>query len=330
MTKYKPPFTITPEIISLLAEICELLGRMSALRNPQELRLRRINRIKTVHGSVAIEGNTLTEDQISAILNGKQIVAPLREVQEVRNAIKAYEQFESWNPVDEDDLLKAHAVMTAGLLDAPGSYRRKTAGIMGGEDIIHVAPPAERVPYLMRDLLNWLRDTDAHPLIASSVFHYEFEFIHPFEDGNGRIGRLWQTLILTRWNPLFADIPVESMIHVNQKAYYHALNQSTDQANCTPFIEFMLNKILDAIKTPQVELQVTPQVKRLLNVVNNEMSRQEILDALKLKDRKSLTKLYIRPAMESGLLEMTVPDKPRAKNQKYRLTAKGKMMRDEL
>ena len=225
--------------------------------------------------------------------------------------------------------MKAHALMTAGLLDAPGNYRRKAAGIMGGEDIVHIAPPAERVPYLMRDLLAWLRDTDAHPLIASSVFHYEFEFIHPFEDGNGRIGRLWQTLILTRWNPLFADIPVESMIHVNQKAYYQALNQSTNNADCTPFIDFMLNKILDAIKTPQDNTQVTPQVKKLINIVNNEMSRQEILDALKLKDRKSLTQLYIRPAMEAGLLEMTIPDKPNSKLQKYRLTAKGKSLKSE-
>lgn len=323
---YKPPFTITPEIISLLAEICELLGRMSALQNPQELRLRRINRIKTVHGSVAIEGNTLTEDQISDILDGKQIVAPLREVQEVRNAIKAYDQYEDWDPVDEDDLLKAHAIMTAGLLDNPGNYRCKAAGIMGGEDIVHIAPPAERVSFLIKDLLAWLRDTDMHPLIASSVFHYEFEFIHPFEDGNGRIGRLWQTLILTRWNPLFADIPIESMVHVNQQAYYYALNQSTNQANCTPFIEFMLNKILDAINTPQVKPQVTPQVNKLLAVIKNEMSRQEILDALNLKDRKSLTKLYIRPAIEAGLLKMTVPNKPNSKLQKYILTAKGQKL----
>ena len=336
MTKYKPPYTVTPKIVSLVAEICEALGRMSALQSPQELRLRRINRIRTVHGSLAIEGNTLTEEQISAIIDGKRVVAPLREIQEVRNAVKVYDQFMEWEATNDDELLKAHEILMSGLLDAPGQYRTKAVGIMGGEkDIIHMAPPAGRVLSLMNDLFSWLRRTDAHPLIASSVFHYELEFIHPFEDGNGRMGRLWQTLILTKWNPLFADIPVESMIYTNQQAYYTALNKSTNQADCAPFIEFILENIISAIKadqsTAQDAEQVTEQVKRLLKVMDNQAySSKELMAVLKLSHRQTFLYKYLHPALAAGIIEMTIPDKPRAKNQKYRLTAKGRMVRDEL
>jgi Fic family protein len=334
MSQYQPPYTVSSKIVSLVAEICEVLGRMSALESPQELRLRRINRIKTVHGSLAIEGNTLTEDQISAIIDGKKVVAPLREIQEVRNAVKVYDQFTEWEATNDDELLKAHEILMSGLLDAPGQYRTKAVGIMGGKDIIHMAPPAGRVLQLMNDLFSWLRRTDAHPLIASSVFHYELEFIHPFEDGNGRMGRLWQTLILAQWNPLFADIPVESMIYTNQQEYYKALNQSTNKADCAPFIEFILENIISAIKTDQVSDQVSDQVKSLISAFkkaeNKAQTALELMDRLKLSHRPTFRKNYLHPALEAGLIEMTVPDKPRAKNQKYRLTAKGRMMRDEL
>lgn len=336
MTKYKPPYTVSSKIVSLVAEICEALGRMSALQSPQELRLRRINRIRTVHGSLAIEGNTLTEEQISAIIDGKRVVAPLREIQEVRNAVKVYDRFMNWDAANDDDLLKAHEILMTGLLDAPGKYRTKAVGIMSGEkDIIHMAPPAGRVLSLMNDLFSWLRRTDAHPLIASSVFHYELEFIHPFEDGNGRMGRLWQTLILTKWNPLFADIPVESMIYANQQAYYAALNKSTNQADCAPFIEFILENIMSAITSDQTSEQVseqaTEQVARLLQSMDNQAySGRELMTKLELNHRPTFLYSYLQPALKVGLIEMTVPDKPRAKNQKYRLTAKGRMMRDEL
>ncbi len=323
--RYKPPFTINAGIISLIAEICEALGRLSVLQSPQELRLRRINRIKTVHGSLAIEGNTLTEDQISAIVDGKHVVAPPREIQEVRNAIKVYELLPDLDSNAEHDLLKAHEVLMTGLMEQPGQYRRKGVGVMGaGGEIKHMAPPPELVPAQMKNLFNWLSKTDTHPLVAGSVFHYEFEFIHPFEDGNGRIGRLWQTLILSQWNPLFADLPVESMVHVHQQDYYTALNQSTDQGNCTPFIKFMLEKILETINTPQDKPQVSHQVGRLLSVLDDDMSLKEILAALSLKDRKSLRERYLLPALESGLIEMTVPNKPNSRLQKYRLTAKGR------
>ena len=332
--RYTPPFTLNSGIVSLVARICELLGRMSVLQSPQELLLRRINRIKTVHGSLAIEGNTLSEEQISAIVQGKKVAAPLREIQEVRNALKAYEQLGKWDPLKESDLLHAHGILTQGLLDDSGRYRSKGVGIMGGRNLIHMAPPSSRVPGLMKDLFNWLRRADEHPLIAGSVFHYEFEFIHPFADGNGRMGRLWQTLILTQWNPLFADIPLESMIHSNQQGYYTALNQSTDQADCAPFIEFILENIMSAIKTDQVSDQVTDQVKALIAVFgkskNKELTALELMNFLKLSHRPTFRKNYLHPALKTEIIEMTVPDKPNSRLQKYRLTAKGKSMKEDV
>lgn len=239
--KYQPPYTITSKIIHLIAQISENIGRLSALEEVQHnLKLRKANRIRTIQGSLAIEGNTLSTEQITAILNGKAVIAPPKEVQEVRNAIKAYDAFQKWQPSQEVDLLQAHQILMAGLIDDVGQYRHANVGVMAGDQVVHMAPPASQVPRLMADLLEWLKDSQEHPLIQSSVFHYEFEFIHPFADGNGRMGRLWQTLILSRWNTIFANIPVESLIYQNQKAYYEALQASTDRTDSAPFIEFIL------------------------------------------------------------------------------------------
>ncbi|BDD89272.1 hypothetical protein DPPLL_36370 [Desulfofustis limnaeus] len=186
-----------------------------------------------------------------------------------------------------------------------------------------MAPSADRVPQLMTDLFGWLVATDAHPLIASSVFHYEFEFIHPFADGNGRMGQLWQSLILARWNPLFADIPVESLILEHQDEYYAALQESTRQTDSAPFIAFMLRMILDTVTSSTPE--VTPEV-RLLSVLTSEMTRLQIKEALGLKDDEHFRKAYLLPALEAGLVEMTIPDKPRSSKQKYRLTDKGRQV----
>lgn len=220
MSAYRPPFSLTGEIVSRVAEIAELLGRFELrLERDDPLRLRRINRIRSVTGSLAIEGNTLSEAQITAILDGKWVVAPPREIQEARNALLAYDRMPAWNPLREVDLLAAHQLLMAGLMDSPGSYRAGGVGVMAGEQVLHMAPTASQVPRLMADLLAWLGASGEHPLIASSVFHYEFEFIHPFADGNGRMGRLWQTLLLSRWQPLFAHLPVESLVHRHQAAY---------------------------------------------------------------------------------------------------------------
>ncbi len=225
-----------------------MMGRILVLEDVSKtIRLRRINRIRTIQGSLAIEGNTLGIEQITAILDGKRVIASPREIQEVRNAIKAYDLFDKWDPNSKENLLDAHQVLMSALLDNPGNFRTGGVGVVSGQKVVHMAPPANRVTYLMNDLLRWLKTTDQHPLIASSVFHYEFEFIHPFEDGNGRMGRLWQTLILSKWEPLFAHIPVESLVYEHQAEYYDALNKSTKNAESSVFIEFMLRMILSAV-----------------------------------------------------------------------------------
>ena len=323
----RPPHSITPDMLFRVAQIGEAIGRAEAAGVARDLRLRRINRIRAIQGSLAIEGNVLSEEQVATILDGKPVIAPLRDVQEARNAIAAYEQFERWNPAGETDLLRAHGVLLAGLLDAPGRYRRGGVAVMGQGRVHHVCPPAARAPTLMAELLAWLGGADEHPLVASSVFHYEFEFIHPFEDGNGRLGRLWQTLILTRWKPLFAHVPVESLVRARQGEYYDAIRQSSNEGESTPFVAFMLDTILAAVRTPQETPHVTPQVRRLMSVLDKEMSRRDILRALGLRDRKWLRERYLLPALRCGYVEMTRPDAPNARNQRYRLTPQGGQVR---
>jgi len=330
---YQPPYTITPAIIRLISGISEQLGRLSVLEDEKNLRLRRINRIRTIQGSLAIEGNTLSEAQITAILEGKRVMAPPKDIQEARNAIKAYEQFESWQPTNEKHLLQAHQVLMAGLIDDAGRYRKGNVGVMNGEVVVHMAPPANRVKKLMGDLLGWLTASDQHPLITSSVFHYEFEFIHPFADGNGRMGRLWQTLILSQWKLLLAQLPVERMIHAHQTEYYQALNLSTLKTDSAPFIEFMLGVILETIEsnssgtTLQVSQHVTPQVEMLLKVlagIDKPLARNELQSRLSLKDRESFRERYLKPALDQELIEMTLPGKPNSRLQQYRLTDRGR------
>ena len=315
---YKPPYVITPIIVSLVAKISEKLGQLSVLKTQENnLYLRRINRIRTIQGSLAIEGNTLTEMQITAVLDGKAVIAPPREVQEVRNAIKAYEKLTKWRPTSQQDLLAAHQTLMQGLIDDVGQYRNTGVGIMKGKKVIHMAPSAERVNGLMFDLFDWLACSDEHPLILSSIFHYEFAFIHPFADGNGRMGRLWQTLILSQWQDIFSYLPVESLIYAHQDDYYLALQQSTKQANSAPFIEFILQMILDSCNedTPQV----TPQVKQLISIINGEMSKEELMFALSLKDARNFRQRYLLPAISNNLIEMKQADKLNSPTQKYRL-----------
>ncbi|WP_211251263.1 Fic family protein [Marinospirillum insulare] len=244
MGTYQPPLTITPKILNLVAKISEQLGRYDERENKaQALRLRRANQIRTIQGSLAIEGNSLSVEQITAVLEGKPVIAPPREVQEVKNALAVYERFEQFNALKEDDLLHAHQLLMLGLMDEAGRYRGGGVGVMSGQEVIHMAPPANQVPRLMKALFVWLKQTDHHPLIASAVFHYEFEFIHPFADGNGRMGRLWQSVILAKWNPIFANLPVESLVYQHQQAYYQAIALSTAQTDCAAFVEFMLETI---------------------------------------------------------------------------------------
>lgn len=252
---YQPPFTVSAQAISMIAEISALIERYAIrLEQHDALKLRKANKIKTIQSSLAIEGNTLSEGQVTDILDGKKVVAPLREIQEVRNAIATYDLFPQLDPFSVRDLLKAHGVMMTALVDEAGKFRHGGVGVFAGKQAVHIAPPAERVPTLIADLFDWLKHAEDHLLIRSCVFHYEFEFIHPFADGNGRMGRLWQSLILTRLNPVFQHLPVETMVHDNQQRYYQAINASTESGNSGIFIDFMLHELLQALKLHQAPL----------------------------------------------------------------------------
>ncbi|MDE6410813.1 MAG: Fic family protein [Muribaculaceae bacterium] len=247
-----PPFRITSKILNLVAEISAKIERYAIeLEQDTSLHLRKANRIKTIHSSLAIEGNALTENQVRDIINGKNVIAPVKEIQEVKNAIATYDIFPLLNPFDEKDLLRAHRTMMESLVDNPGQWRRCGVGVFGETGCVHLAPPADRVAQLMSELFAWVKNADDHLLIRSCVFHYEFEFIHPFLDGNGRIGRLWQSLLLSRLHPLFAHLPVENMVHSNQQAYYDAITASNSAGESTPFIEFMLGEILETLSAHQ-------------------------------------------------------------------------------
>lgn len=284
---YQPPFTLTGEIVTLVADIAEQVGRLSAQPDAGlSLRLRRINRIRTVTGSLAIEGNTLGEAQITALLEGKTVLAPPRELQEARNALAVYEHLSDWHPHREADLRAAHRLLMHGLLDHPGAYHSGGVGVMAGDRVLHMAPPANRVPKLMGQLFDWLARTHEHPLIASAVFHYEFEFIHPFADGNGRMGRLWQTLLLSRWHLAFAWLPVESLVHQQQAAYYDALNASARAADSAPFIRFMLGCIRDAVSKADERMRAQTRVQT--RVKERPKTPQQILDLLRDNPQLSL------------------------------------------
>lgn len=255
MKNKKPPFEITNAIIGYVAEIAELVGKLTSTNqlsaNPT---LRRTNRIRTIHGSLAIEQNTLTLEQVTAVLNGKQVLAPPKDIAEVKNAYEIYERLDELNPFSVDDLLTAHSIMTRGLVDESGVFRSKPVGVVDQEGhVLHFGTLPQYVPNLVMELLDWVKNSDVHMLIRSCVFHYEFELIHPFADGNGRVGRLWHTLLLSKWNPAFAWLPVESIIHDRQQEYYAAINASNDAGESTVFIEFMLSAIkaslIDVINT---------------------------------------------------------------------------------
>ena len=249
MRNRKPPFEITNAILDEIAEIAELVGHMNAAldlsANPT---LRRTNRIRTIYSSLAIEQNTLSLEQVTAVLNGKRVIAPPKDITEVKNAYEIYEMIDSLNPYSVDDLLRAHEVMTRGLVEESGCFRSRPVGVVDKQgNILHFGTLPDYVPGLVTELLEWVRDSDFHMLIKSCVFHYELERIHPFADGNGRIGRLWHTLLLTRWKPMFAWLPVASIIHDRQEEYYQAINRSINEAESTVFIEFMLSAIQEAL-----------------------------------------------------------------------------------
>lgn len=245
---YSPPFTLNDTILVLVAEIAQKVGRVEAYdvlsRSPN---LRKENRVRTIHSSLAIENNTLSIEQVTAVVEGRRVLAPPKDLLEVQNAIATYEALDTFVPTSVSDLLRAHKMLMGGLIDEAGMFRSGNVGVFDGGELIHAGTPARYVTEVVSDLFGWLKSTETHPLVASCVFHYEFEFIHPFKDGNGRMGRLWQTLILSKWNKAMEWLPVESLVKDNQAAYYSALARSDDSGNSTEFVQFMLEMISSAL-----------------------------------------------------------------------------------
>lgn len=277
MARYQPPYNITSEILNRVVEVGELLGHWGAQAGHASPLLRKENRIRTIQASLAIEHNSLSTEQVTALMDGKRVLAPAKDIQEVRNAILAYEKLPDWRSAELTDLLAAHRLLMTGLVDVSGALRRGNVGVYRENQLIHMAPPANQVSRLVGELLEWLRHTDIHPLIASSIFHYEFEFIHPFADGNGRMGRLWQTLILSEWRSELAWLPVETLIHNQQQDYYRVLGECDKASDCTAFIAFMLEKLLDALregienqrdKAPAMSVEMSVQMSVQLSIQN--------------------------------------------------------------
>lgn len=301
---YAPPFNITDEILWLVSEISEQVGALNAVlgtRIPSPM-LRKENQIKTIHSSLAIEHNSLSLQQVTDVINGKHVLGAPNEIQEVKNAIQAYQLMKSLDAFQEADLLRAHKLMMVDLVDNAGQYRKGGVGVFAGEQCIHMAPPADRVPTLMADLFEWISQTDTHPLVSSCVFHYEFEFIHPFMDGNGRMGRYWQTILLSRWKGIFAWLPVETIVKQHQQDYYNAIAQSDAQGESTAFIAFMLRCILQSVKeqqkvTDKVAYKVTDKSEdKLLNIIREtpSITIPQLMQMLSMSDsgvRKILRKL---------------------------------------
>lgn len=246
---YQPPFHMTEEITNLIVEIGQYVGSITTYelmhRNPV---LRRENRIKSIYSSLAIEQNTLSLDQVSDVINGKRVLGPPEDIREVKNAYEAYERVSKLDPYSVKNLLYAHKLMMEGLVKEAGRFRSGNVGVYAGDRLIHAGTPARYVPELVSQLMTWLKESKYHPLVKSCIFHYEFEFIHPFADGNGRTGRLWQSLILRKWNELFAWLPVETLVHENQEEYYRVLQRADKAGDSTEFAEFMLGMICNALK----------------------------------------------------------------------------------
>ena len=274
----KPPYEITPKILQLVTQIFEKIGGINAsLLDKPSPKLRKKNRIKTIHNSLKIEGNTLTEQQITAILENKRIIGPEKDIKEVLNTIKVYNNIEKYKYHNEKDFLKAHKIIMNGLIENPGEYRKQGVGIVKGTKVEHIAPPYKNIPYLMKDLFKYLKKKNELNLIKSCVFHYEMEFIHPFLDGNGRMGRLWQTLILKDEYPVFEFIPLETLISKSQKDYYKALSESDNKGKSTVFIAYML-KIIDS------------SLEQILNLRNRKLTQTDRLNYFKEQSIKEFTR----------------------------------------
>lgn len=321
---YSPPYTITDKTVNLISAITEIIAKITindeAVNN---LRLRRDNRIRSIHASLAIENNSLSLDQVTDIINGKRILGEPEEICEVKNAFEAYNRLLEFDPYSIKDMLKAHKILMNELTKEAGIFRNGGVGVFDGKKLVHMAPPANQVPNLIKDLVDWAKKTDAHPLIKSCVFHYEFEFIHPFSDGNGRMGRMWQTLILYKWKKLFGWLPIETLIRERQKDYYKVLGECDRSVDSGRFVEYLLKVIYDTLcniaVTEQVSVQVAEQVNKLLVLMlDKEYSTKELMELMGLKHRPTFRENYLLPSIKLGYIEMTVPEKPNSSKQKYK------------
>ena len=350
----KPPYTITEKAADYLVKIVEKVTRLEFgtgfKRNRQ---LHRENRVRTIHSSLAIEGNSLSLDEVTAVIEGKLIAGKQEEIKEVKNAYEAYDKIFLLDPFSVDDFLYAHKLITHGLIKESGRFRSGDVGVFDDGKVVHIGARPQFVQKLVKDLFAWAKESEIHPVLKSAILHYEIETIHPFADGNGRIGRLWQTLLLAKWKEIFAWIPMESILYKNRPQYYHAIEEARKANDSGVFIEFTLSAIFNIIlhqdehqdehqdkhqvkhqdkhqdkhqvkhqDKHQVKLSVT-QLAVLQSIKDKALSRREIFSAIGMNSDSRSFKRNIEPLLSLGLIEMTVPDKPNSKLQKYRLTNKG-------
>ncbi|MBN2782113.1 MAG: Fic family protein [Campylobacterales bacterium] len=307
---YKPPYNITTKIINQISEISELVADIKYIdKNFNTLKLRKKNRVRSITGTLQIEGNTFDEEKVTSVINGKSVLGTMREIEEVKGAIEAYDYIEKYDFKKEKDLLLAHKFLMKNLLQNAGKYRQSNVGVGGKDGVTHVAPPPNMVPELMGDLFDWLKNSDEHPLIKSCVFHYEFEFIHPFSDGNGRIGRLWQSVILKSFKDFFIYMPIESIVRENQARYYQALEDAGSLGESTPFIEFMLEIIVNSLKGYIKETKKSDQKsslksdQKILSEIglNNQLTIKELCSILDMSE--SGVKKVIKKLKDEGKLQ---------------------------
>ena len=327
MQNYIPPYTISNKMLELVSEISEKIGKINSHRELESRpHLRRNNRIQSIHSSLKIEANSLSLSEVRDVINGHLVLGDQKEIQEVKNAYEAYEHIPDINPLSITDLKKIHGIMTYRTVNESGVFRKGDEGVFSGDTCIFVAPPPQMVDSLMNDLFTWMKKSEGvvHPLILAAVFHYEFVFIHPFADGNGRMARLWHTAILYRWRNVFEYIPLESQIEKYQTEYYDAIAQCHVNGNSDSFIEFMLEmiwQILDEViaQIRKSDSETSEYVKRMLDVMEYDIpyTSNAIMEALGLRSKETLRKNYINPAIELGVIRMTLPDKPNSKNQRY-------------
>lgn len=325
MDKYIPPFELTNEMFELTTRIMENIGSLFNVNEFDKLpKLRKVSRIKSIYSSLSIENNTLSIEQVSDVIDGKNVLGPKEDIIAVKNAYESYDLLDEIDPYSLSDLLKIHKIMMKDLISNAGTLRQENVGVYDEYgNVIHMAPPFQNINELINQLFDWLKTVDVQMLIKSSVFHYEFEFIHPFNDGNGRMGRLWQTALLASWKPIFKYIPIESVIKNNQEKYYESIAKSTREGNSNTFIVFMLEIIDKAVKdmvndSKQHYYHMNIQMTKLMNAMETyPQTTQMIMNRLKLKSRLAFRNNYLNPALEAGLIKMTIPNKPTSKNQMY-------------